>query len=100
MRFALIMEEIENGSYQDQIKRRSPDSHYSNDEIWSILYWTVEAFELAARYKIFHRDIKPGNILVSNLGMPKITDFGESLRIEDKNSSKLAGTPSFFSYKL
>ena len=41
------------------------------------LFCTVcEAVQYAHQHLVIHRDIKPGNILVSSEGLPKLVDFG------------------------
>lgn len=49
---------------------------------------------------IIHRDIKPANLLISQDGVAKISDFGVSTTIDDKELSETAGTPAFFAPEL
>jgi len=60
---------------------------------------------------IIHRDIKPGNLLMSNTGTVKISDFGVShlakmdeagqpLPENDLDLAKTAGSPAFFAPEL
>jgi tRNA A-37 threonylcarbamoyl transferase component Bud32 len=49
---------------------------------------------------IVHRDIKPGNILISDSGSVKITDFGISRAIDDvtvTSTGEMLGTPAYIS---
>ena len=48
----------------------------SIEEAMPIARQIVAALEYAHDRKLLHRDIKPGNVLVSADGTPKLVDFG------------------------
>ncbi|MEM7276243.1 MAG: serine/threonine-protein kinase, partial [Actinomycetota bacterium] len=69
----LVMEFCEQGSIADELERTGPLPWPRATELGVKL---AGALETAHRAGIVHRDIKPANVLVSNLGEPKLADFG------------------------
>ena len=50
------------------------------DKVIEIIFKCVRALEYAFQHGVIHRDIKPGNILLSRDGETKVSDFGASFR--------------------
>ncbi|HWY86056.1 MAG TPA: protein kinase, partial [Gemmataceae bacterium] len=57
------------------------------------------AVDVAHQRGLVHRDLKPGNILLTADGQPKISDFGLAKRIDESGgattSGAVVGTPSY-----
>jgi len=81
------------------------------DEIRPMIRDVVLGLEYIHFQGIIHRDIKPGNLLISNSGTVKISDFGVShlakmdeagnlLPENDLDLAKTAGSPAFFAPEL
>jgi serine/threonine-protein kinase len=93
----IVMEYI-NGKTLKQIIReqgKMPTSKVTNAAIQ-----IAKALDCAHRNNIIHRDIKPHNILVTNEGLLKVTDFGiakASNSVTITNSSKIMGSAHYFS---
>jgi len=68
----LVMEYIDGIAIDDYCRR----TQLSIAERLRLFRIVCEAVEYAHRNLVVHRDIKPGNILVTSAGVPKLLDFG------------------------
>jgi serine/threonine-protein kinase len=54
--------------------------------------------QVAHQAKLIHRDLKPGNVLLTDDGTPKITDFGLARKTDEVGQTQtgvVMGTPSY-----
>ena len=69
-------------------------------ESLNIIRQTVIALQEAYKSGIVHRDIKPGNILITEQGVVKVADFGLAAEIKDASrvaGGRIIGTPMYMS---
>jgi serine/threonine protein kinase len=69
-------------------------------KVVEIIFKCIRALEYAHNHGIIHRDIKPGNILLSNDGEAKVSDFGAALQKRpgfDTTQMTGVGSPAYMS---
>ncbi|SDP32079.1 Serine/threonine protein kinase [Nakamurella panacisegetis] len=69
----LVMELYPGGSYADRIRRSGP---VPASEVVDVGLAIADALAAAHSDGILHRDVKPGNILISRYGSSALADFG------------------------
>ncbi|MBN1213062.1 MAG: serine/threonine protein kinase [candidate division Zixibacteria bacterium] len=93
--FAIAMEYIDGATLEDIIKTRE---RLPVDESIKIIGDILNILGFAHQKKIFHRDIKPGNIMLDKSGLVKIIDFGIAKAESDPNltlAGTACGTPAY-----
>lgn len=93
----IVMEYVEGKSCAELLRERG---HLEGDEAVDVISQAAAGLEYAHRMGVVHRDIKPGNLLVSTQGVVKLADFGiakapEQTRITQAGS--VLGTASYLS---
>lgn len=62
---------------------------------------TAAALSVAHQHGVYHRDVKPGNIMLTDTGAVKVTDFGIARALDDSEeltrTGAVIGTATYFS---
>ena len=95
----LAMELVPGGSVSDALKKQG---RYDVTEATRITMEACLGLSSAHRRGLVHRDIKPGNLLLTDEGTVKVSDFGLAKPTGDDalsmtRTGQIIGTPSFMS---
>ncbi len=92
--YYLSMELLERGSLDDRITR---EGKLTEKEVLEIGSSIASGLRAAQQRGLLHRDIKPGNILFTQEGVPKIVDFGLARGPADTaaGDEQIWGTPYY-----
>lgn len=94
----IVMEFVDGRLLKDIIS----DGPLEPDEAARIITQVLTALEYSHRALLVHRDIKPGNIMVTQNGQVKVMDFGIARAVSDSSAtvadtSAVLGTAQYFS---
>ncbi len=85
--YFIVMEYVEGRSLRDLIRSESPLDPNQASEIAAEI---GSALAFAHRAGVVHRDVKPGNVLLTRAGNVKVTDFGIAARARATDSRRPA----------
>lgn len=94
----IVMEHIEGRLLKDLVA----EGPLPVAEATRIIHGVLTALEYSHRAGVVHRDIKPGNVMVTPTGQVKVMDFGIARAISDSaatvaQTSSILGTAQYFS---
>lgn len=91
----IVMEKVSGHPLSDLIQDNVP-LDFKRAAKWTL--GLLEGLSYAHHKKIVHRDIKPGNVFITDLGKVKILDFGIARKLDAKTITKTdvaLGTPHY-----
>jgi eukaryotic-like serine/threonine-protein kinase len=81
------------------LANRLREGPFTSERAASLVAELAAAIQAAHQQGVIHRDLKPGNVLFTAGGQPKITDFGLAKKLDDPTGPTLTGavmgTPSY-----
>ncbi|KQO63932.1 serine/threonine protein kinase [Curtobacterium sp. Leaf261] len=94
----IVMEYVEGRALNEILQ----DGPISPDEAVRITEGILTALEYSHRAGVVHRDIKPGNVMITPTGQVKVMDFGIARAITDTSATvaqttSILGTAAYFS---
>jgi len=97
--YYIVMEYVEGRSLRDIIRAEGQIPAVASARIAAEL---ADALAFAHRRGVIHRDVKPGNVLLTATGQVKLTDFGIAANQFDANqgltqTGSVMGTATYFS---
>lgn len=100
-RHCILMEYVRGRSARDLMREGAPKGTRKRAlearKVTEIAVETCAALSYAHTHNIIHRDVKPANIIISDSGRVKLTDFGISkvLEADGDDQTQAKGTPQY-----
>ena len=92
IKICLVLELCERKSLTSLLKQHG---QVPQSEVSEIIRQITLALQYIHNKGIVHRDLKLGNILLDNVGVAKLGDFGLAMYYKDAKPGNICGTPNF-----
>lgn len=90
----IAMECVEGNSLREYFTRQTP---FEERDIVSLMSQLLDALEFAHNHSVWHRDVKPANVIIMGNGRIKLADFGIARidTLDRTQTSVVMGTPGY-----
>ncbi len=87
--FPFLVIEYGGESLESLFDQLDPDERFSRDFAFRVVWDVAAALDYAAeRHQVIHGDVNPGNILIGDDDVVRLTDFGLAARLRPERTSK------------
>lgn len=96
----IVMEYVEGQSLGELVRARGPLDDVAAARVWASVAGALDA---AHNKNVFHRDVKPGNVIVDPGGLAHLIDFGIARRTGDATLTMagfVLGTPDYLAPEI
>jgi eukaryotic-like serine/threonine-protein kinase len=95
----IVMEYVEGRTLRELLRERA---RFTNERSVEVIAGVLDALEYSHRAGIVHRDIKPGNVMITGSGEVKVMDFGIARSLADTGvtltqTAAVVGTAQYIS---
>jgi tetratricopeptide (TPR) repeat protein len=91
----LVFEYVEGRTLEEIL---DTEGKFTFSDIKPVFHAVCKALQYAHDNNVIHRDLKPGNIMVTTDGIIKVMDFGVARQITNlRKSNTMSGTPAYMS---
>lgn len=91
-----VMPFVDGYSLGNLISRREGKGQvFNEEEVLGLLTRLLDALQYIHRKNIFHRDIKPDNVLISREGLPILIDFGSARHLDNSAPKTIIETHGY-----
>jgi hypothetical protein len=83
------------GMALDELAKEREGKPFSEEELRGLLERVLNALGYLHERGIYHRDLKPGNLLITNEGIPVLIDFGSARQRLSERSMTVVESPGY-----
>jgi formylglycine-generating enzyme required for sulfatase activity len=83
------------GMALDELEKEREGKPFSEDELRGLLERVLDALGYLHDRGIYHRDLKPGNLLITHEGIPVLIDFGSARQRLSERSMTVVESPGY-----
>ncbi len=95
-----VMPYVEGVALDAVVEKRAAESRpFAREELVAILMPMLDALAYLHGQQVFHRDIKPGNILLTGKNAPVLIDFGAARHLLGNHSATVIESPGYTPYE-